>query len=271
VDPNRPYTLLDDRLWFVDTGASRTTCDDDLVAALGVRVRRTAVRSHGEVGSVPLGRAVLHDVTIGGWTFRRLPCAVRDLPTTSSLKDDPGDPVVGILGANVLRHFAAEFAFAEGELRLRREAEGDGSEGSGVDASIRLRRERGVGPRLVAPLVVDGARVDVVIDTGADRTYLPLTTGEELLRYAGRRHGTGPGGGTPIEVVIRGVTEATLGREPVALYRYVFRRGRPGLLGMDVLAMRRLVVDGPRKRLRWDAGAAPVFRRPAEARKAAQD
>ncbi len=263
ADAGRPYTLVDDRLWFVDTGASRTTCDDDFVASLGVKARPTLLRAHGEVGSVPIRLAVLRDVTIGGWTFRRLPCAVRDLATTSSLPDDPDEPVAGILGANLFRAFVVDLDFARGRLHLREDVP------TGFADGVVLRRERTVGPRLLAPLEVDGERVDVVIDTGADRTYLPLESGEEVARYAAERQGTGPGGATAVEVVIRAVDHARIAGRPVPLRRYVYRRGRPGLLGMDALGVSRVVLDARARRLAWEDGPTPSFPPPDEARRTA--
>jgi hypothetical protein len=117
--------------------------------------------------------------------------------------------------------------------------------------------------------VVDGAPIDVVVDTGADRTYLPLDSGDELARYAAQRQGTGPGGASPVEVVIRGVESATVGGRALPLRRYVHRRGRPGLLGMDALGVARVVVDSPRRRLAWRDGAPAPFVLPDDARRAA--
>ncbi len=266
ADRERPYTILDDDLWFVDTGASRTTCDAAHVAALGLRARPTLRRSWGEVGSVPIRRVVLRDVTIGGWTFRRLPCAVRDLASTSSIPMRPDDPVAGVLGANLFRHFVVELDLGERSLRLHDAP--PAALADVLDAGVRLRRERGVGPRLVAELVVDGAAIDVVVDTGADKTYLPLTTGEVEARYTAERQGTGPGGARLTEVVIRAVDGATIGGRPVPLRRYLYRRGRPGLLGMDALAFTRVLVDAPGRRLAWVEGPAPPLLVGEEARRA---
>jgi hypothetical protein len=271
ADRERPYTIVDDRLWFVDTGASRTTCDDGLVAALGLTARPTLRRSWGEVGSVPLRRVVLRDVTIGGWTFRRLPCAVRDLASTSSIPVDPADPVAGVLGANLFRHFVVDLDAGERALRLHA---ADAVQDLGGDVAemlregVALRRERGVGPRLVAALEVDGVALDVIIDTGADRTYLPLTTGAVEARYTAERQGTGPGGARLTEVVIRGVVTATIGGRALPLRRYLYRRARPGLLGMDALQFTRVVVDAPGRRLAWVPGAPPPLLVGDEARRA---
>ncbi len=252
-DARRPYTIIDGELWFVDTGASRTTCDDTWVAAHDRVAETTPFRSQGEAGSVALGRVVLHNWTVGGWTFPVVPCAVRDLGTTSSLPELEDTPIAGILGANLFRSLVVDFRFAERTLLLGREGSGEGA---------RLRWERGVGPRLIADLVVDGTHIAAVVDSGADRTYLPLVTGPELQRYEGARQGTGPAGAVTVEVVIRGVDAATIDGERVELSRYIFRAGRTGLLGMDVLGRARVVVDARRRRLRWEQGDAPPFAEP---------
>jgi predicted aspartyl protease len=247
-DTDRPYTLLQDHLWFVDTGASRTTCDDDFVASLGIPTHATLARTRGEVGTVPVRLAVLHDVDIGGWHFARLPCAVRDLGTTSSIPEDPANPVAGVLGANLLRHFVVDFDFGGATFRLH--PEGDVP----AEGGARLRRENGFGPRLLATLEVDGAPIEVVIDTGADRTYLPLTSGAELQRYMTEHQGTGPGGATAMEIVVRAVGSATVDGLELPVHTYVQRKGRPGLLGMDALRGGRVWVDVPGRRLYVEVG-----------------
>lgn len=251
---NRPFLLIDGETWLLDTGYSRTTCDDAWVAERGVRVRGGGV-AIGEAGTVKVGRAVIEGVTVGGWRFARLPCAVRDLQTTSSV----GEGVVGVLGSNVLRHFRLDL---EEALRLERDAV-ERPEHAGS-----LRPEAGFGPRREAKLDVDGTRLLVVIDTGADRTYLPLHQGEELSRYTGRKLGTGPSGGVEMEIVFRSVHDATIGPLVLNLSSYVERAGRPcgsadwlpeawrtgpcpfvpdasraGLLGMDALGGARLRID----------------------------
>lgn len=245
-DHDRPYVEWDGRLWFVDTGASRTTCDDELVEELGLKARRSPFwRSRGEVGVVKLGRAVMRDVEVGGWRFSRLPCAVRDLATTSSI---PGEPhVAGVLGANLLRHFAVALDRDAGTLGLHPSA--------GEDGGAPLRRERGTGPRLVATLELDGVPVRAVVDTGADRLYLDTEVGEVVRRWDSVRQGTGPGGEIATEVVLRRVGQVRLHGEPLPVDRYVERRGRVGLLGMEAFAGRsRVVVDFPGRRLRVEPG-----------------
>lgn len=260
-DENRPFIQVDGGIWLVDTGYSRTTCDDAFAAAAGVPVdAHGGGVAWGEAGTVRVGRAVLEDVTIGGWTFARLPCAVRDLQTTSSV----GEGVVGVLGSNVLRHFRLRLRYHAHELWLERERV------ARPDGAARLRPEGGFGARRVGRLHVNGQAVTVVVDTGADRTYLPLDSGVVTDRYTARQLGTGPSGGRTVEIVFHAAKDVTLGDTPLHLGSYVERRRRgclpvdwswlpdtwtegpcpfvvdgwrDGLLGMDALGGEDLVLD----------------------------
>lgn len=240
-DPERLYVKVDDALWFVDTGASRTTCDDDWVAAQGLPARWVPAWSRGRVGTVPVRRTMLRDVEVGGWTFTRLPCAVRDLGETSSLPDDPR--IAGVLGANVFRHFVVELDFRYGRMALRE---------GGRDAGTPLTREWGLGPRLLVEVDVDGERVLAVVDTGASHTHLPLTTGPVVRHYRGTRRGTGPGGRMQAEVIVRGADEVRIADQELPIGGYVQTDRAPGLLGLDALDVRLVEVDFVHRRLRLE-------------------
>lgn len=256
---NRPFVEIDGRVWLVDSGYSRTTCDDELITSLGATTRGGGV-ARGEVGAVKVGRAVLEDITIGGWHFDRLPCAVRDLQTTSSV----GQGVVGVIGSNLLRHFRLELRFNDGTMTLDRDRV------PRPEGAATLHPEAGFGPRRTTHLDVDGTRVPVVVDTGADRTYLPLHQGQELSRYVGVRQGTGPNGAVEMEVVFRSVEEVKAEPLVFPIHSYVERprkacfpdgpawlpdawlkgecpltsdAGRAGLLGMDALGGDHLILD----------------------------
>lgn len=245
-DRERLYVEVDGHLWFVDTGATRTTCDDDYVATLGLESRWVPAWSKGRIGTVPVRRVVLPDVDVAGWRWPKVACAVRDLGTTSSLPDDPR--VAGVLGANLLRHFVVELDLDDERLALRA---GGGREG------MPLRREWGIGPRLIVEVEVGEARARAVVDTGADHTHLPLTEGPVIRRYRGERRGTGPTGRMEVEVVIRGAPVVTVGGVPLPLAWYIESEHSPGLLGLDALAGRRVEIDFPHRRLRIEAAASP--------------
>lgn len=234
VDP-RPYVSDGGDVWFVDTGAARTTCDDDFVAARGLVPRGSPSRAVGQVGVVAERRVVLRDVTLGGWTFRRLPCAVRDLGTTSSVLTSAAAPVAGIVGANVLRHFALELDARAARLRRGRVTVG----------GARLRPEGVVGPRLVVEVRAADVRTAAVVDTGADRTYLPVRVGPVVDTWRGTRSATG--GQVTVNVEERGGT-VLLDGMPAGIDRWIVHDD--ALLGMDALGgVDLLVVDWPARRL----------------------
>jgi hypothetical protein len=157
------------------------------------------------------------------------------------------EQVVGVIGANLLRHFAVEIDAPDGRagppaLRLRRDRQTVGG--------VPLRLEGGVGPRLVVRLDVEGQRVEAVVDTGADRTYLPVTAGEVVARWRGRRQATGHGASRHVYVDVeeRGGSVRIEG-EPAPVSRWIVHDGDP-LLGIDALgAGTMLVVDWPARRL----------------------
>ena len=250
-DPRRLYVRVEDpalgeRLFFLDTAFSRTTCDDDFVRDLGLTPERTCARSRGELGSVRLDRAVLPDFELGGHRIEGLRCAVRDLDATSSVASAPGRPVAGVLGANVLGRFVLEIDPAAATVRLLDPAVEGLVEGPGV---LRLRRERGVGSRLRLPLQVDGRTIWPLIDTGATRTHLdarrldlPLLTEREGLARA-----SGPGGEAVQTFRVHEARAVQLAGRELGPLRVIDRRrpaGVPGLAGQDVLAQFRLRIDG---------------------------
>lgn len=158
-DPDR-YYVADDlgRTWFVDTGYTRTTCDDDLARALGLQVRgRRRVR--GASGRTHVGRADLPALSLGGHAVSRVRCAVRDLATTSSV----GDGVAGVLGTDVL----GRFRLGLGPPSVHLEAPGPRLEGA---VPFRWTRWHGRSP--VLALDVEGHRIRGLADTGAARTCI---------------------------------------------------------------------------------------------------
>jgi hypothetical protein len=157
--------------------------------------------------------------------------------------DDPSDPVGGILGANLLRHFALELRPTEARLRRSRRTVG----------GVAVRRERLGSPRLVVELRAAEVVHRAVVDTGADRTYLPGEAGTLVSRSRGFRRGTG-GSGRLVEVLERS-GPLSLGGVPLGEATWIAREGSP-LLGMDLLGSgEELVVD-------WRAGR--LVRTPAQ-------
>ncbi len=263
-DPRRVYVLVDDpelgsRVFFVDTAFSRTTCDDDFVAELGLEVQRTLRWSRGELGNIRLGRAVLPPFVIGGHEIPRLACAVRDLDSTSSVASSPEQPVAGVLGANLFARFVVIIDPRARTVTLLEPAVHPVEDGPGV---VRLRREHGLGPRVRLPLVVDGETTWPLLDTGATRTHLDarrldLPLVEERL---GMARGSGSTNQEATTFRIHEIQDVSLSGHHQGPVRIIDRRRAPwvpGLAGQDILGGYLLRIDTRHRRLGVEEPAPP--------------
>ncbi|MFH1469015.1 MAG: retropepsin-like aspartic protease [Pseudomonadota bacterium] len=249
-DPARLYVRIDDpalgeRIFFVDTGYSRTTCDDDFIAALGIEPAWTSARSRGELGSVRLQKAALPSFSLGGHRVEGLTCAVRDLATTSSVISAPGQPTAGVLGADLLGRFVVGIDPVAGILTLADPAQWPVEEGHGV---VPLRLERRHGPRMRLPVLVDGQEIWPLLDTGATRTQLDAA--RLGLPLVAEREGVDRGSGASNESTrtfrFHQAESVVLAGQEVGPLRILDRpraRSVPGLLGQDVLGRYRLRID----------------------------
>lgn len=257
-DPSRWYTPVatpaGTQVWFVDTGYARTTCDDGLAASLGLETHGH-VRVRGEAGTTHAQRARLPAVTLGGHTVEGLSCQVRDLGSTSSISDPSEVAVGGVLGIDVLGRFLLEIDPGAGVMRLYDPGQRPGSAGG---ASVRLRREASLGTRMELPVTVDGAPLWMLLDTGADRTYVKGKAADltpYTVREAVRVRGTGKGGGVTRDLAYYRVQE--LGVGDAALHGLtLLGRARPwwsdGLLGLDVISRFHGWYDLPARRARLE-------------------
>jgi hypothetical protein len=249
-DPLRLYVrvndpVLGDRVFFLDTAFSRTTCDDHLAQDLGLETERTLRRSYGELGSVRLERLDLPPFELGGHTIPDLHCAVRDLDTTSSVASSEERPIAGVLGANLLGRFVVVIDPRERTVTLLDPERHGLEEGPGV---VRLRLERGIGPRVRFPLWVDGREAWPLLDTGATRSHLDA---ERLgLPLIAEREGTARASGSTNQELttfrIHAAENIELAGHSVGSLRIIDRpKGpcTPGLAGQDVLGMYRLTID----------------------------
>lgn len=243
TDAQRWYVPVDaadagEWLFFVDTGYSYSTCDDDFVAALEAKTgKRKSVR--GELGNVTTAKAQLPDFALGGHQVQGLVCLVRDLGSTSSIRDPKEVRIAGVIGIDALRPFRVELDPAAGEIRLHDPATQDPLE-PGPD-TIPLRREGGFGTRVRVPVTVDGADARPLLDTGASHTYLHLDgiglepgwTEQDVWI-----EGTGPGGRQQMDRAYRSVDVFTIAGHTVPPLVITDRPRAPrtgGLLGLDVL------------------------------------
>jgi len=263
-DPKRLYVRVDDpalgeRLFFVDTAFSRTTCDDGLAEDLGLEVQRTLRKSRGELGSVDLGRIVLPDFVLGGHVIPALACAVRDLDSTSSVASTPEQPIAGVLGANLLARFVVVIDPVARTMSLLDPAEHGVEDGPGV---VRLRREHRVGPRIRLPITVDGRTRWPLLDTGATRTHLDARRLD--IPLVAERQGIARASGStnqePTTFRIHEIGALELAGTTQGPLRIIDRRRAacaPGLLGQDVLGDLVLTIDTKHRRLKVEPTEVP--------------
>ena len=246
ADTRRWYVELDGALWFVDTGYSSTTCDDATVQALDLEPRGS-VRLVGEVGSIRTTKAEVPPFQLGAHTVSGLVCLVRDLNSTSSIRDPARGRVAGVLGADVLRSFLVTVDPSLGTLTLDPPRAGRAPRSLDVPGVVRLRRESLFGIRPVVRARVDGRPTSLVVDTGATSTHVD---GDRLGLVGGRSRrirvtGTGSVPMTERSVVTYRERSVLLGgqEQSVTLIDRPRPAGRPGLLGLDVLGQFRQIYD----------------------------
>lgn len=251
-------------IFFVDTGYSYTTCDDDLVERLGLPTRGK-VRVRGELGHIKGTKARLPPLTFGGHRVEGLVCQVRDLDSTSSIRDPLEVPVAGVLGIDVLRRFYTVFDAENAVVMLfdpRRTADLSDDE-PGV---VPLRRER-FGTRARVPLQVEDVVVWPIIDTGASETYLDaarLGWEADWQQENVTIRGTGARG-SAVRTLSYFDLHVQLAGEELGQITVTGRErppGAPGLVGLDILGRFRQEYDFRRRRARFtpvERGAIPSW------------
>jgi predicted aspartyl protease len=230
-----------DGLWafFVDTGYSYTTCDDDLIAALGLETRgRTTVR--GELGKLTTTKAKLPPIQLGGHLLEGLTCQVRDMDSTSSIRDNSEVPIAGVLGMDVLRPFTVRMDPQQGEIHLWDPETVPPIERKDANA-VRLRRENRLGIRAVVPVTIADQTLWPVLDTGATGTHIDgakLGLTPSRVREGVEVRGTGASGSAVRTIAYYEVTDFDLGGHTPGRVVIAGREGGvgAGLLGLNVLS-----------------------------------
>ncbi len=168
---DKPVTLL------IDTGAEATMVTPSAVTTLHLgedRQRRTTIRGAG--GVVVSQNALLPSLGIGGLDILDQSVAVAPLPVTSGAAMHAS----GLLGADWLRDFDVEFDLARGHVRLYRVhgCTGDYLPWAGPRVSLAVKfYGRGLP---VLPATLDGHRLSVLLDSGANRSILRDRSAAEL-------------------------------------------------------------------------------------------
>ena len=243
----------------LDSGAQSSVIDRGLAARLGLTATALAplIIAFGVSGAPQLGRTARLDVGLGGLTLQGLHAAVFDLaPITVA----SGRPFGLILGQDVLKAMIADIDFPGGRLALR------ASIGHAPPPGARAIPVRSNGRELLAPVTVEAATLEAVIDTGAT-VALALSADKARASglLAGRRIDWMPsitfGGASQDRVVeVDSVSFAGETRRDVRVAIYTPSRAAPlpdALIGVDAFAHQRAILDVGGGRLHLVASAPP--------------
>ena len=256
-----PTQTFGDRIFFLDTGYGNTTCDDDFIAELGLETRGR-IKIYGESGHTIATKAILPPFTLGGHQIERLVCTVRDLNTTSSIRDPKGFAIAGVLGMDALRVFRTHFKPQEARVILT-----NPNSAPKIEHGLKLRREWGFGLRPTIRTQINNKKRWLILDTGASIT---LANGRTLDLDEDQRLSsavvTGSGSGQKVRSVQRYEVKqlGLVGLEPKPGILYDRRRGPflLGLLGLNVLGEYDQEYDWTTGRARFtpiDATPLPIY------------
>lgn len=202
--PSLPFQILKGKIFIdvavngrpvqamVDSGASYSGIDARLAETLGIVARGRRVSLRHVQGSSGGRWAEDVSLTVAGQS-RTGPMMVTDfgLLTASVLH-----PIVVLLGADFLGRYVAEFDFDAGRLTLH---DRQGFSGPSAATLTPLSRPRGLSGEatpMTAPMVVEGATVQALVDTGSQSPLIvspPVARRLSLLE--GRVVSTSPIGG----------------------------------------------------------------------------
>jgi len=252
-DKSRWYVVLKtedlgERVFFLDTGYGNTTCDDDFVAELGLETHGKSV-IYGESGKTKATKAIIPPFTLGGHRVEKVVCTVRDLNTTSSIRDPQTFAVAGVLGMDALRPFRTLFQPHKKQIQLLNpEDQPDLIDG------FKLRREYRFGLRATIQVQINDRKRWLIIDTGASITLAngrTLDLAPEYQLSSGTVSGSG-NGRKPKSLSRYRVQELGIAGLPRGEGILYDRRRGPfflGLLGLNVLRHYEHLYD-------WKAGRA---------------
>lgn len=252
---------LGERFFFLDTGYGNTTCDDNFIAELNLQTRGKSI-IYGESGKTQATKAILPAFTLGGHQIERVVCTVRDLNTTSSIKDNRSFKISGVLGMDVLRQFRTLIHPDTAQLWLY-----PPDSGAPIKNGIKLGREYRFGLRPTIRTQINQKVRRLILDTGASITLangkgLALSETERLTASVLQGSGTGKKKRAVQRYKIEHL--GIKGLSPSSGVLYDRRRGPfvLGLLGLNVLGNYRQEYDWQTNRALFtpiDGAKIPLF------------
>ena len=235
----------------LDSGAQSSVIDRGLADRLALPSSAFAplIVAFGVCGAPQLGHAATLDVQLAGLRLAGLRAAMFDL---ASLAEATGRPFELILGQDVLKVLVADIDFPAARMALH------AADGYVPPAEARALPARSSGRALLVPATIEGARLELMLDTGA---LALLALSDQAARAAGLLDGRpqqwapaiGFGGFTRDRLVQAGPVEIAgrpYGEIPVQIYAP--GRGAPvpkGLVGVQAFDAFRLILDMPRAAL----------------------
>lgn len=228
----------------IDSGAQSSVIDALFAEQAGLKPSgMVPVVAMGVSGEPKLGRSVELPLQLGGMNVTRLRAAVLDLGGIASAS---GLGFQLIVGQDVLGQVVADFDFP------RRRVAFHAREGYVLPAGASASPARRKGRELVAPVLIEGAPLEVVVDTGASGALaLSSSVAEKLGLLTGRPVGSATSisfGGLSQNRLVRVSSLSFSGRDypDVAVNIYPTATGGlipDGLLGVGMLERHRLIMD----------------------------
>jgi predicted aspartyl protease len=173
INDQGPYTVL------VDTAASATFLMQTTADALGL----SAAGGHGGMAQTATGQVEITLYNLDSLVFDDLDFgAVRVVGAPADHPDLAADGVDAIIGADLLSDYLIEFDQSNGQIRLHESA---AELASSMDDWIEVPVRSGMAGLLFTDVTVNDADVSALIDTGASRVIVNMSTAQ----VAGYRHG----------------------------------------------------------------------------------
>ena len=254
----------------IDTAASITTIMPKLRAAMpGLVAKRSDDPLDGAAGRVDVETTIVKHVAVAGQVFSSRELMLLPPGPTDRLGVD------GILGADIIADFAVELDMPGGRWRMTPKVEVGMLEGLSVSVPFVLDDMRA--PRLTVRL--NGVEVPAILDTGARGTIINWAAAKAiglspdspgLVKASDIKGATNhamPSVEAPIEALTIGEAKVE-GRKvriaDLSVFKVLgFTLDQPAvLLGIDMFADRRFVIDHPGLRLHISPPAAPAPNRP---------
>ncbi|MBB6425316.1 aspartyl protease family protein [Sphingopyxis sp. JAI128] len=254
----------------IDTAASRTTIMPKLRAEMpGLVAKLSDDPIDGAAGRVDVETTVVKQVDVAGHSFRS--------PELMLLPPGPTDHlgIGGILGADIIADFAVELDMPGRRWRMTPKVEADMLDG--LSASVPFVLDDMRAPRLTVRL--NGAEVPAILDTGARGTIINWAAAKAIgltpdspgivkaTDIKGATNHVMPSVEAPVAALGIGNAKVEGRKVRVAdlpIFRVLgFTTGQPAMiLGIDMFADRRFVIDHPGLRLHISPPIAPAPQQP---------